>query len=132
MVLDVIAGGYMAVQTAPAQTTISISRGYLRAKRLFDVVFTLLLLVPTGIVCLIVAILIRLDSEGPVFFRQKRVGLNGVEFDMFKFRSMYVNSDDARHREAIKQYMHGERVNGEEDADTPYKLEDDPRITRVG
>ncbi len=122
----------MAVQTAAAQTTIFISRGYLRAKRLFDVIFTLLLLIPIGIVILIVAVLIRLDSEGPVFFRQKRVGLDGVEFEMFKFRSMYVNSDDARHREAIKQYMNGERLNGEEDSDNPYKLEHDPRITRVG
>ncbi len=122
----------MAVQTASSQTTISISRGYLRAKRIFDVIFTLLLLIPIGIVILIVAILIRLDSEGPVFFRQKRVGLNGVEFDMFKFRSMYVNNDDASHREAIKQYMNGERLNGEEDSCNPYKLENDPRITRVG
>lgn len=122
----------MAVQTATSQTTISISRNYLRAKRIFDVIFTLLLLIPIGIVILIVAILIRLDSEGPIFFRQKRVGLNGVEFEMFKFRSMYVNSDDASHREAIKQYMNGEKLNGEEDASNPYKLENDPRITRVG
>ena len=122
----------MAVQTASAQNTISISRGYLRAKRIFDVIFTLLLLIPIGIVILIIAILIRLDSEGPVFFRQRRVGLNGVEFDMFKFRSMYVNSDDVSHREAIKQYMNGERRNDEEDSCNPYKLENDPRITRVG
>ena len=122
----------MAVQTAPAQTTISINRGYLRAKRIFDVIFTLLLLIPICIAIVIIALLIRLDSKGPIFFRQKRVGLNGVEFDLFKFRSMYVHSDDGTHREAIKQYMNGERLNGEEDSCNPYKLENDPRITRVG
>src|SRR5436853_1714167 len=132
MIVNAIVGGNMAVQTATSQTTISISLNYLRAKRIFDVIVTLLLLMPIGIVILIVAILIRLDSEGPIFFRQRRVGLNGVEFDMFKFRSMYVNSDDASHREAIKQYMNGEKLNGEEDACNPYKLENDPRITRVG
>ena len=122
----------MAVQTAAAQITISINRGYLRAKRLFDLLFTLLFLIPIGIVFLIVAVLIRLDSEGPIFYRQKRVGSNGVEFEMIKFRSMYVNSDDARHREAIKQYMNGEKLNDGEDTCNPYKLENDPRITRVG
>ena len=122
----------MAVQTAPTQVTISISQGYLRAKRLFDLLFTLLFLIPIGIVTLIVALLIRLDSEGPIFYRQKRVGLNGVEFEMIKFRSMYVNCDDARHREAIKQYMNGEKLNEGEETSNPYKLEKDPRITRVG
>jgi lipopolysaccharide/colanic/teichoic acid biosynthesis glycosyltransferase len=51
---------------------------------------------------------------------------------MFKFRSMYINNDDARHREAIKQYMNGEKLNDARDGCNPYKLESDPRITRVG
>jgi len=122
----------MAVQVAPAQTTISIGPGYLRAKRIFDLIFTLLLSIPVGIVILIVAVLIRLDSEGPIFYRQKRVGLNGVEFEMIKFRSMFVNSDDARHREAIRQYMNGEKLCEGEETSNPYKLANDPRITRVG
>lgn len=122
----------MAVQTAVIQETILFNRSYLRAKRLFDILFTLLILLPIGVVIAIVALLIRLDSEGPVFFRQKRTGLNGVEFTMFKFRSMYVNCDDASHREAIKQFMNGEALNGEKDTANPYKLEDDPRVTRIG
>jgi lipopolysaccharide/colanic/teichoic acid biosynthesis glycosyltransferase len=117
----------MAVYRWPIQ--VAIKPGYLRAKRIFDVLFTLLILIPLCIVMVIVAVCIRLETPGPVFFRQKRVGLNGIEFEMLKFRSMYLNGDDSHHREAIKQYMNGSSLNGKANA---YKLVDDPRITRVG
>jgi len=102
--------------------------GYLRAKRILDVVFVLLIMIPLCIVIAIIAALIRLDSKGPIFFRQKRVGLNGKEFMMLKFRSMYVDSDDSRHHNAFKQYMMNVRT---ENA-VLHKLSNDPRITRVG
>lgn len=107
----------------------AIKPGYLRAKRIFDILFTLFILIPLCIVMVIVAVCIRLETPGPVFFRQKRVGLNGIEFEMLKFRSMYLNGDDSHHREAIKQYMNGSSLNGKANA---YKLVDDPRVTRVG
>ncbi len=122
----------MAILTPPTQNAISIDPGYLIAKRILDIIFTLLILLPLCIVILIVAIMIRLDSKGPIFFRQKRVGLNGTEFIMFKFRSMYVDSDDSTHREAIKQFMNGAPLNGDVDASNHYKLVDDPRVTRIG
>ena len=122
----------MAILTPSTQNTISIDPGYLRAKRILDIVFTLLILLPFCIVMLIVAMMIRLDSKGPIFFRQKRVGLNGTEFTMFKFRSMGVDSDDATHREAIKRFMNGAPLNGDAAAHNLYKLADDPRITRIG
>jgi lipopolysaccharide/colanic/teichoic acid biosynthesis glycosyltransferase len=121
----------MIVKSAPAQA-IRIHPGYLRAKRVLDVVFTLLILLPLCLAIAIVAVSIRLDSKGRIFFRQKRVGLNGVEFDMFKFRSMHENSDDSFHREAIQQYMNGEKLNGNANTGMLYKLDEDPRITRVG
>jgi lipopolysaccharide/colanic/teichoic acid biosynthesis glycosyltransferase len=121
----------MAVQSPPVQAIV-IKPSYLQVKRAFDVIFTLLLLVPLLLVIAIVAILIRLDSKGPIFFRQKRLGLNGSEFTMFKFRSMYVNSDDSLHRNAIVQYMNGEKLHDEAATNNSYKLGDDPRITRVG
>jgi lipopolysaccharide/colanic/teichoic acid biosynthesis glycosyltransferase len=118
--------GYMAVETAPLPA-ITVHSGYMRAKRIIDVVFTLLIFIPLCLVIAVVAVCIRLDSEGPVFFRQKRVGLNGKEFTMIKLRSMYVQSDDTIHREAIQRYMNGETLDG-----GSYKLKHDPRVTRVG
>jgi lipopolysaccharide/colanic/teichoic acid biosynthesis glycosyltransferase len=122
----------MTVRTAHAQGAIFIDRCYLGAKRLLDLLIILLFMLPLSIIILIIAILIKWDSKGPVFFRQRRVGLNGVEFNMFKFRSMYVNCDDSTHREAIKQYINGEILNNEAASHNLYKLNDDPRITRVG
>lgn len=120
----------MAIQSAPTQTSISMKPGYLQAKRVLDILFTLLILLFLGIIIAILAVLIRLDSKGRIIFRQKRVGMNGVEFDILKLRSMSDNCRDTGHRRAIKQYMNGEALNAE--ADTPYKLHDDPRITKVG
>jgi lipopolysaccharide/colanic/teichoic acid biosynthesis glycosyltransferase len=122
----------MAVHSPPVQTAVSFDKRYLRIKRILDIVFTLLILIPLCIVIAIFAVLIRLDSKGPIFFRQKRVGMNGVEFDLFKLRSMYVDSDDSTHRESIKQYMSGAPLNGDVETDNAYKLADDPRVTRVG
>ena len=125
----------MAVQTAQTPRTatidfISIQPNYLRAKRAIDILFTLLIFIPLCILIVIVAVLIRLDSKGSIFYRQKRIGQNGIEFEMLKFRSMYENCDDAFHRLAIQQYMEGQKL--AEDATTSYKRVDDPRITRVG
>jgi lipopolysaccharide/colanic/teichoic acid biosynthesis glycosyltransferase len=122
----------MAVLSPPTQNTLCIDKWYLRAKRILDLVFTILILIPLFIVIAIFAALIRIDSKGPIFFRQKRIGMNGVEFDMFKLRSMYVNSDDSVHRKSIKQYINGASLNDKENLDNLYKLVDDPRVTRVG
>jgi len=119
----------MAVQSAPIQA-INIHLGYSRAKRLFDITFTLLISPLILLVCAAAALLIRLDSKGPILYRQKRVGQNSVEFEMLKFRSMYIDNDDTHHRIAIAQYMNGETLNA--DNNTPYKLGDDLRITRIG
>lgn len=122
----------MAVQLAPVQETVDLNLNYLRLKRLVDILFTLLILPFLVILTLIVAVLIRVDSPGPVFFRQKRVGLNGVEFYMLKFRSMYVNCDDSIHREASEKYIIGQTISGTAGNELAYKKVDDPRITKVG
>ena len=119
----------MAVQSAPLQA-VRIHLGYLRAKRMLDILFVLLISPLILLASAFVAVLILLDSKGPILYRQKRVGQNGVEFEMLKFRSMYVDNDDSVHREAIKQYMNGEILNG--NGDIQYKMGDDLRITRVG
>ena len=122
----------MAVLSPPTQNTLRLDKEYLRVKRILDLVFTILILIPLFIVIAIIAVLIRIDSKGPIFFRQKRIGMNGVEFDLFKLRSMYVDSDDSVHRESIKQYMNGAALNDKESLDNLYKLVDDPRVTRIG
>jgi lipopolysaccharide/colanic/teichoic acid biosynthesis glycosyltransferase len=122
----------MAILSPPALEIVPFNRRYLRTKRILDVLFTLLILPFLCLVIAAVAVLIRVDSDGPIFFRQKRIGQDGVEFDMLKFRSMHVNNDDSTHREAVKQYMNGNALNDQKASATLYKLVDDPRVTRVG
>ena len=62
-------------------------------KRLSDIVMSLLFLIPTALLFPIVACIIKIQSPGPIFFRQKRTGLDGEDFEMIKFRSMHVNKD---------------------------------------
>jgi len=119
----------MTVRIAPIQ---NCNPNYMRTKRILDVLFTLLILIPLCITIVIVAIIIRLDSAGPIFFRQKRVGLDGDEFVMLKFRTMYVESDDSIHRGAIAKYMSGQKLSEGTTPDLSYKQGDDPRITKIG
>ena len=62
-------------------------------KRLLDIIISLLALIVAGIPMAVVALLIKLDSKGPIIFRQKRLGKDGKTFEMLKFRSMKVNSE---------------------------------------
>src|SRR5215467_5839889 len=105
-------------------------QGYLRAKRILDISLTLLALIPAGLVMLVTAIAIWVDSPGPILFRQKRIGINGSEFNLYKFRSMYHNVESGVHEEATARFIRGGTLNA--DADMPYKLGQDARITPVG
>jgi lipopolysaccharide/colanic/teichoic acid biosynthesis glycosyltransferase len=121
----------MVVQSAPVRT-ISINTGYIRAKRVFDIALTLLIAPLVILAGIVIALCIKLDSKGPVFFRQKRIGQDGVEFGMLKFRSMYTNSDQKAHQEKIIQYMNGAKLHDDSSGKLAYKDANDPRITRVG
>lgn len=91
-------------------------------KRVLDLVVGGLALILAGPIMLLTALAIKLDSSGPVFFRQQRVGKWGQPFVCYKFRSMYVDAEE-RKRELM---AHNE-------ADGPvFKMENDPRVTRVG
>jgi len=96
-------------------------------KRPLDVALSFLLLVLASPALALVAVLVRLDSRGPVLFRQQRAGRNGVPFTMYKFRSMVHGSADDRHRQAAAAWFAGapSETGG-------YKSRSDPRITRVG
>jgi len=91
-------------------------------KALVDRVGASLILIALAPVLVAVAIAIKLDSDGPVFYRANRIGLNNAPFSMWKFRSMVQNAD------AMKGDLHS--LN--EGAGVLFKLRDDPRVTRVG
>lgn len=84
------------VSAAPVTVVLSRtepSAGYLFAKRLFDIVASLLAGIVLLVPMLIIALIVRLDSPGPAIFRQERLGKNGKPFTMIKFRSMYLDAE---------------------------------------
>lgn len=103
------------------------------SKRISDIViasFTLALLSPFW---LLIALLIKFDSKGPVFYAQERVGMDGRIFVVYKFRTMRVDSDSEVHREYQRKFIAGHAEANVGDAKRPaYKLRNDPRITHVG
>jgi exopolysaccharide biosynthesis polyprenyl glycosylphosphotransferase len=103
------------------------------AKRAFDLLISaaaLLLLAPLW---LLIAALVKLDSRGPILYRQERVGMDGRVFLFLKFRTMRTDSSDAEHREYQRRYISGAADTNLGDTTRPvYKLHADPRITRVG
>ncbi len=91
-------------------------------KNMGDIYFSLMALILASPVFLVVGILIKLDSKGPVFFLQERIGLRGRKFKLYKFRTMVTNA------EALL-----EKLVEKNEADGPvFKIKEDPRITKVG
>lgn len=93
------------------------------SKRAFDVVFSGAVLLMLSPLFAVLALLIKLEDRGPVFFKQVRVGRHGREFLMFKFRSMRPDAEQ-RLKELLARNQHATGVT--------FKLKDDPRITRIG
>ena len=91
-------------------------------KRLMDIVGGSIGLLLTLILTPFVALAIKVDSRGPVFFSQVRIGKNGRRFKMYKFRSMYIDAEERK-----KELMDQNEVQG-----LMFKMDKDPRITRVG
>jgi exopolysaccharide biosynthesis polyprenyl glycosylphosphotransferase len=102
-------------------------------KRTFDLIVSalaILLLLPLW---LLIALLIKLDSKGPVFYTQERVGMDGRLFLLYKFRTMKAGADSQVHREYQKAFIAGRaEANVGNDSKPTYKLLSDPRITRIG
>jgi exopolysaccharide biosynthesis polyprenyl glycosylphosphotransferase len=109
-----------------AQTRIPRSSRLL--KRGLDVVGASLLLALATPLMLVIAILIRRDSPGPVFFRQVRLGIDMREFTLLKFRTMREGTDEAPHREYLKQIMNSDAQPSSNNLDTLER----PEVTRVG
>ncbi|MHC8608828.1 sugar transferase [Paenarthrobacter ureafaciens] len=103
-------------------TTPTLEGGQRVAKRLFDVVVSAILIILASPLMLALAALVRLDSKGPVLFRQNRVGIEGKPFQMLKFRSMVIDAE-----ERLSELQSLNEGNG-----LLFKVKNDPRITRVG
>ncbi|PER02694.1 multidrug MFS transporter [Bacillus cereus] len=102
---------------------VNARKGYLVAKRCIDFIGALCGLILLSPVFLIVALLIKYeDPKGPVLFKQIRIGKDGKEFYMYKFRSMVVDAE-----EKLKDLLKHNEVSG-----AMFKMKEDPRVTRIG
>ena len=99
------------------------NKGYLIAKRVFDIVTASVGLLLSIIPIAIIALLIKLDSPGPVFYSHHRIGKKGKDFYLLKFRSMHINAE-----EMVKNFTPEQKAEWESN----FKLEHDPRVTRIG
>ena len=104
------------------QTKIS-KKVYIKVKRVIDVILASIALILLSPLFAIIAIAIKIDSKGPVFFAHKRIGKNGKIIKLYKFRSMVINAE-----ELIKAFTPEQMSEYKEN----YKLTNDPRITKVG
>ncbi len=93
-----------------------------RGKRLFDFISSLMILLFTWPIFGVIAVLIKLDSKGPIFYLSKRYGRGGKIFHMYKFRSMIANADE--HLNGLRQHN---EVSG-----PIFKMKCDPRLTKIG
>lgn len=114
----------LSIENTVDQRTLSsnVPGTYLIAKRTFDIIASLLGLIVLTPLLIIVALVVKLDSRGPVIFAQERSGHKGKIFKMYKFRSMV--------QDAEKRLKELEDLN--ECSGHMFKMKDDPRITRVG
>ena len=98
---------------------------YFATKRLFDILVSAFSLVILSPLFLIIFLLIKIDSKGSVFYKHKRIGKNGEYIYLYKFRSMYIDS-----KERLEELLKDPKIKKEWEEN--FKLENDPRITRVG
>ena len=96
------------------------------AKRLFDIVFSLTVLVVFSPLYLLLAVLIAVSSPGPIFYIQQRVGKNHRPFNCIKFRTMVINADE------VLETLLAKCPKTREEFERDFKLRDDPRITWIG
>jgi len=105
------------------------SHGYLVVKRSIDVAGSLVALVLLFPVLLVAAVAVRLDSPGPAFFRQQRVGRDAKDFWMVKLRTMVIDHDE----DVFREHLDRLKVDGDvDDGEYSIRIDEDPRVTRVG
>jgi len=113
--------GYGSIQSLNVKATYKSALFFL-LKRLFDIIASVFLLMVLSPIIILAAVLIKLDSKGPVLFMQDRVGKDGNVFKMYKFRSMYIDAE-----ERLKELRYLNEAKG-----PIFKIKNDPRVTRIG
>lgn len=105
-----------------AQIQQGVGTAYFVIKRSFDISLSLTLLAIFSPIFALIALIVRLDSPGPVLFKRRVIGKYGKSFDMYKFRSMVCNAEEIlkQNKELRKIYCRN------------FKLDDDPRVTKIG
>ncbi len=107
------------------------SQAYPILKRVIDLAVGLAALAFSAPLWITIALAIKLDSRGPVLFRQIRVGFDGKEFVMYKFRSMITDADQTVHQEGFRKYVEGGQSGSNEEGSAVKDVKDS-RITRIG
>jgi lipopolysaccharide/colanic/teichoic acid biosynthesis glycosyltransferase len=118
-----------AVLSVPSATFFAAR--YQRTKRVLDILITLLLLPLLLLMLAVIALLIKMYSPGPIFYRQERIGKHGKPFMMLKFRSMHVDNNNKSHQQFM-QRMIRENLRPEDVGLKVMKLPNDSRITKPG
>ena len=98
-------------------------------KRVFDVVLTAVGFVFVAVPIAVIALLIKLTSKGPVLYKHTRIGKDCKPFQFYKFRTMYVGTDDTVHRDFVEEFI---RSDGDQSEQKVRKITDDPRVTPIG
>ncbi len=135
--------GYIDEKMMPAYTSDSPTEGIerrvearsrlgLAAKRSIDIGVSVFVLVFGLPFHLLLSVLVKLTSEGPVLFLQDRVGENGRAFRMYKFRTMVTDNDDELHRSFARDFINGKANGGNGSNGSVFKIVDDPRVTSIG
>jgi lipopolysaccharide/colanic/teichoic acid biosynthesis glycosyltransferase len=144
--MDITSKGIQVVSEEDAERILSRQNTYFTAKRILDVIISLITLIVLSPIFLFLAIVIKLDSPGPVLFRQTRVGAIRVkkgnnyrwerrDFVCYKFRSMVDHADEDVHKNYVTALINNDedtmqKLQGEDNS--LHKLVHDSRITRVG
>jgi lipopolysaccharide/colanic/teichoic acid biosynthesis glycosyltransferase len=106
--------------------------GYRVAKRSLDLGAALLGLLLASPILALVAVAVKLESRGPVLFRQERLGLGGRPFTLYKFRSMFSTAEQARHRDHARELIRGDASATQPGEKVWVPISADPRVTRLG
>lgn len=101
---------------------LSFRKSYLFTKRLGDIIISLLGIIISSPITLIVAILIKIEDRGPIFYSQTRIGKDGEKFSIYKFRSMVLDADKQKEKLIDMNEIDG----------AMFKIAEDPRITKIG